>query len=264
MTKLPDSITEIKNYLVDHEFPNEIEALVILGSGLGGFSTAIDEPFSIPYSQIPNFPVTSVQGHSGELFTGTISGKKIIAFSGRFHHYEGHDFSRAVLPVHLAKAFNAKKIIVSNAAGAINTDFNVGDLMVIDDIFRPFFKVSPFPDQPFRYNLYPIASKVRKIAAEINLEVQRGSYLFVKGPNYESKAEIRAFRVMGVDVVGMSTAPELIEASRLNIPAAAISLVTNMAAGVLKQKLDHSEVETAANSRKEDFARLVTALIEKL
>jgi purine-nucleoside phosphorylase len=262
--KLPDSINKIKNYLVNNEFPDEIEALVILGSGLGGFSAAIDEPFSIPYSQIPHFPETSVVGHSGELFTGTVGGHKIIAFSGRFHHYEGHEFSKAVLPVHIAKAFNAKKIIVSNAAGAINTDFKVGDLMVIDDVFRPFFKVSPYIDKPFRYNLYPVAERVRKIAAEIGLDVQRGSYIYVKGPNYESKAEIRAFRIMGVDVVGMSTAPELIEASRLNIPTAAVSLVTNMASGVLKQKLDHSEVEEAANSRKEDFARLVTEIIKKL
>lgn len=262
--KLPGNITEIKNYLIDHEFPDEVEALIILGSGLGGFSSAIDEPFSIPYSQIPNFPETSVAGHSGELFTGTVAGHKIIAFSGRFHHYEGHEISKAALPVYIAKIFNAKKIIVSNAAGAINTDFKVGDLMVIDDIFRPFFKISPFNDKPFRYNLYPIAERIREIAAKNGIVIQRGSYLFVKGPNYESKAEIRAFRFMGADVVGMSTAPELIEASRLKIPAAAISLITNMAAGVLNQKLDHSEVEEAASSRKEDFAKLVIEIIKDL
>jgi len=262
--ELPDKIYQIKSYLVDNEFPEEVEAAVILGSGLGDFSTTIDEPFSIPYNQIPGFPHTTVVGHSGELFTGTVKGHRIIAFSGRFHHYEGHPLSTTVLPVHLAKAFNAKKLIVSNAAGAINTRFNVGDLMVIDDIFRVFQKISPIEDQPFRYNLEPIADKVRAIASQIGMEVQRGTYLFSKGPNYESKAEIRAFRMMGVDVVGMSTAPELIEASRINLPAAAISLVTNMAAGVLKQKLDHSEVKAAAESRKEDFAKLVNELIERL
>ena len=262
--ELPDNIYRIKSYLVDNEFPEEIEAAVILGSGLGDFSTTIDEPFSIPYNQIPEFPHTSVQGHSGELFTGTAGRHNIIAFSGRFHHYEGYPLSKTVLPVHLAKAFNAKKLIVSNAAGAINTSFKVGDLMVIDDVFRVFHKVAPAPDQPFRYNLGPVADKVRTIAASIGLEVQRGTYLFAKGPSYESKAEIRAFRVMGADVVGMSTAPELIEASRLELPAAAISLVTNMAAGVLNQKLDHSEVKAAAESRKEDFAKLVNELIDKL
>ncbi|MFO7798844.1 purine-nucleoside phosphorylase [Rhodohalobacter sp.] len=264
MSELPEYIEEIKTHLIENDFPEEIEAAVILGSGLGDFSTKIDEPFSIPYNQIPNFPHSSVKGHAGELFTGFVDGNKIIAFSGRFHHYEGYPLSKTVLPVHLAKAFNAKKLIVSNAAGAINTSFKVGDLMVIDDVFRVFQKVAPAPDQPFRYNLGPVADKVRSIAASIGLEVQRGTYLFAKGPSYESRAEIRAFRVMGADVVGMSTAPELIEASRLELPAAAISLVTNMAAGVLNQKLDHSEVKAAAESRKEDFAKLVNALIKEL
>lgn len=264
MSELPEYIEEIRTHLIENDFPEEIEAAVILGSGLGDFSTKIDEPFSIPYNQIPNFPHSSVIGHAGELFTGVVDGNKIIAFSGRFHHYEGYPLSKTVLPVHLAKAFNAKKLIVSNAAGAINTSFKVGDLMVIDDVFRVFQKVAPAPDQPFRYNLGPVADKVRSIAASIGLEVQRGTYLFAKGPSYESRAEIRAFRVMGADVVGMSTAPELIEASRLELPAAAISLVTNMAAGVLNQKLDHSEVKAAAESRKEDFAKLVNALIKEL
>ncbi|WP_069130324.1 purine-nucleoside phosphorylase [Rhodohalobacter halophilus] len=264
MTKLPNYIDGIKNFLTDNEFPDKIEAVVILGSGLGDFSTTIDEPFSVPYNQIPNFPHSSVAGHAGELFTGLVNGKKVIAFSGRFHHYEGYPLSKTVLPVHLAKAFNAKKLIVSNAAGAINTNFKVGDLMVIDDVFRVFHKVAPAPSERFQYNLQQTADRVREIAASIGLEVQRGTYLFAKGPSYETKAEIRAFRVMGADVVGMSTAPELIEASRLNLPAAAISLVTNMAAGVLKQKLDHSEVKVAAESRKEDFARLVNELIDRL
>lgn len=262
--KKDEYLKAIHNYLVSNGFPPTVDCVVILGSGLGDFTTALEEPFSVPYSEIPEFPETSVQGHSGELFYGQVSGRTVIAFSGRFHHYEGYPFSKTVLPVHIAKIFQANKMIISNAAGAINTQFQVGDLMVIDDIFRLFQSVSAFPGEPFRYNLYPVAGKVREIAAEIGLEVQRGSYLYVKGPNYESKAEIRAFRVLGADVVGMSTAPELIEASRLQIPAAAISLVTNMAAGVLKKKLDHSEVKEAAEKRKVDFARLVTALIEKL
>lgn len=262
--ELPASVNQIKEYLTKNSFPETVDSVVILGSGLGGFTSVIKDSRSIPYSEIPGFPVTSVQGHSGELYCGTVNGKSIIAFSGRFHHYEGFEFIKTVLPVHIAKVFEAKKIIVSNAAGAINTNFKVGDLMVIDDVFRFFQIVSPAPSAPFRYNLYPIAEKVRKIAASIGLDVQRGTYLYMKGPNYETKAEIRAFRRLGVDVVGMSTAPELMEASKLNIPAAAISLVTNMAAGVLKGKLDHSEVEEAAESRKDDFASLVSEIIKKL
>jgi purine-nucleoside phosphorylase len=260
----PESTEQIHKFLTENGFPDQVNSIVILGSGLGDFTSVLDEPESIPYSHIPGFPDTSVEGHSGELFWGTVMGRAVLAFSGRFHHYEGYPFSRTVLPVHIASAFKARQIIISNAAGAINTKFKVGELMVIDDIFRLFHTISASPGEPFRYNLYPVADRVRKIAADIGLEVQRGSYLYVKGPNYETKAEIQAFRKMGADVVGMSTAPELGEASRLNIPAAAISLITNMAAGVLKKKLDHSEVKTAAEKRKEDFARLVVALIERL
>lgn len=261
---LATEIAEIKKYLLDNGFPDSIEAGVILGSGLGSFTNEVKHAVSIPYSDIPGFPQTSVQGHSGELIAGNVAGKPIIAFSGRFHHYEGHPFSKTVLPVHLASTFNANKLIISNAAGAINTGFKVGDLMVIDDVFRLFQPVSAGPSEPYRYNLTETANRVRKIAASIGLEVQRGTYLFAQGPTYETKAEIRAFRILGGDVVGMSTAPELIEASRLNLPAAAISMVTNMAAGVVTGKLDHSHVKAAAESRKDDFARFVTEIVKQL
>lgn len=261
---LPDSIYRIKNYLLDQSFPETIEAAVILGSGLGDFSSVIENPLSFSYGDIPDFPQTSVQGHSGELISGTVAGKDVIAFSGRFHRYEGHPYSKTVLPVHLAHAFDAKKLIISNAAGAINTGFKVGDLMVIDDVFRLFEQVSAAPSEPFRYNHSETAVKVRKIAASIGLEVQRGTYLFAQGPSYETKSEIRAFRILGGDVVGMSTLPELVEAARLNLPAAAVSMVTNMAAGVVAGKLDHKHVKAAAESRKDDFSRLVSELIKKL
>ncbi len=261
---LPSYIPEIAEYLYENGFPKNIDSAVILGSGLGSFSDVIEDAVRISYDDIPQFPTTSVQGHSGELIFGNVAGKTVLAFSGRFHHYEGHDFSKTVLPVHLAKQFNVDKLIISNAAGSINESFKVGDLMVIDDIIRPFHSIAAFNGEKFRYNHYPVADKVRNLAAKICLEVQRGSYLYVKGPNYETKAEIRAFRVLGADVVGMSTAPELMEASRLSVPAAAITMVTNMAAGVTKDKLDHSEVKIAAESRKDDFARLVTELIKNL
>jgi purine-nucleoside phosphorylase len=261
---LPDSIHSIKSFLINHGFAETVEATIILGSGLGDFTKVIENPVSVSYSDIPNFPQTSVQGHTGELISGTVAGKKVIAFSGRFHRYEGHPYSRTVLPVHLAKSFNAQKLIISNAAGAINTRFKVGDLMVIDDVFRLFKKVSATPSEPFRYNHAGTAERVREIAAAIGLEVQRGTYLFAQGPSYETKSEIRAFRILGGDVVGMSTLPELIEAARLNLPAAAISMVTNMAAGVIAGKLDHKHVKAAAESRKDDFARFVTELIKIL
>lgn len=261
---IPDSIFAIKTFLLDKDFPETVEAAIILGSGLGDFSSTIDNPISISYGDIPAFPKTSVQGHSGELISGTVAGKDVIAFSGRFHRYEGYPFLKTVLPVHLAHVFDSKKLIISNAAGAINTGFKVGDLMVIDDVFRLFENVSAAPSEIFRYNHAETAARVRSIAASIGLEVQRGTYLFAQGPSYETKSEIRAFRILGGDVVGMSTLPELVEAARLNLPAAAISMVTNMAAGVVAGKLDHKHVKAAAESRKDDFARFVTELIKQL
>lgn len=257
-------IQEIKEFLVASGFSDSFHSAVILGSGLGGFTKKIAPHQSIPYERIPHFSPPSVEGHSGQLYSGRVNNKPILAFSGRFHRYEGHSFNKTVRPIQLAHAFNVNNLIISNAAGSINTGFHVGDLMVIDDIIRPFHSVSSTPSTSFHYNLYSVAEKVRKIASEIGLDVQRGSYLFVNGPNYETPAEIEAFRILGADVVGMSTAPELIEASRLNIKTAAISLVTNMASGVTKEKLHHDEVKKAAESRKEDFARLVEELIVKL
>lgn len=262
--KLAAFIPEISDCLIKKKLPEKIDSAVILGSGLGSFSDVIEDPVIIPYSDIPAFPATSVQGHNGELIFGKAAGKTVLAFSGRFHHYEGHEFSTTVLPVQLAKKFRVDHLIVSNAAGSINTSFQVGDLMVIDDIFRPFHSIAAFPGKQYRYNLYPIAGKVRKLAANIGLDVQRGTYLFAKGPNYETKAEIRAFRILGADVVGMSTAPELMEASRLGVKAAAVSMITNMAAGVETGKLDHAEVKKIAESRKDDFARLVLELIKHI
>ncbi|MDX1640944.1 MAG: purine-nucleoside phosphorylase [Balneolaceae bacterium] len=259
-----DITLQAKKNLVKIGFAESVEAVVILGSGLSGFTASVVDPIVVPYQDITGFPVTSVQGHHGTLIYGTVEKKPVLVFSGRFHHYEGFSFKKTVLPIHLARAFNAKKVIISNAAGAVNSSFNIGDLMVIDDIFRLFQMISSEPTEKFHFNIYPFAEKTRKIAASIGLEIQRGTYLYVKGPNYETKAEIMAFQRLGVDVVGMSTAPELMEASRLNIPAVAISLVTNMAAGLSSVKLDHSEVKEAAENRKEDFAKLVIELIKRL
>lgn len=261
---LPDFISESTAYLTKQGVPDKPEAAVILGSGLGSFGDRIEKPGLIPYTSIPHFPTTSVKGHDGELISGTVNNKNIIAFAGRFHHYEGFDFKQTAIPVYIAKALGAKKLIISNAAGAINTDFEVGDLMVIDSVMRQNMSISPLGNGLHRYKHYPFAEKARKIAADLRLSVQRGTYLYAKGPNYESKAEIRAFRVMGADAVGMSTAPELFEAARLKIKSVAISLISNMASGVTKEKLDHEEVKIAAESRKEDFAKLVTKLISEL
>lgn len=260
---LPEYILEIKDFLLDQGFPETLDATVILGSGLGDFGSQIEEAITIPYEDIPNFPQSTVQGHSGALICGLIHGKKTLAFSGRFHYYEGYDFSTTVIPVHLAKAFDSKKLIVSNAAGGINLDFIVGDLMVIEDFIRQNFDLKAAPSQGmWSLDLNPIADQVQEIATKVGVTTKRGTYLYVKGPNYETKAEIKAFRIMGGDAVGMSTVPELMEAARLGLKSAAISLITNAAAGVTDQKLDHAEVKEAAEMKKNEFAQLVKGLIQ--
>jgi len=257
-------IPKTVQYLKKQGIPDTVEAAVILGSGLGKFGKQIQNAIRIPYGNIPDFPTTSVEGHNGNLISGTINELNVIAFSGRFHHYEGFTFEQAALPIYAAHELGAKKIIISNAAGGINTDFNVGDLMIIDSVMRQNVCISPRGHKKHRYNHYPFADQARQIAAELQLPVQRGTYMYTTGPNYETRAEIRSFRIMGADAVGMSTAPELFEAARLNLKTVAISLITNMATGVTKEKLNHEEVKTAAESRREDFARLVNQLIIKL
>lgn len=260
---LPDYLTSIKDFLIEHGIARQIDAAVILGSGLGSFGDEIQHSDTIPYADIPSFPQSTVEGHSGSLIFGKVEGKTVLAFSGRFHHYEGHNFSKTVLPVQLAKTFGVDKLIISNAAGGINLRYQVGDLMIIDSIIKQSMMVSEPALQTWDSDFEEYALKVKQIARNLGIETQMGTYLFAKGPNYESKAEIRAFRKMGGDAVGMSTAPELIEAAKLGVKTAAISLITNAAAGVINQKLDHSEVKEAADQKKGVFAKLVKGLIRE-
>lgn len=261
---LPDFTNEIFSFLDEQDFPNDIKAAVILGSGLGGFADQIQNPSTISYHEIPGMPVSSVKGHAGKLIFGNINSHSIMAFSGRFHHYEGFSFEETATPVYIANHLEANKLIVSNAAGAINTSYSVGNLMVIESVIRNNLAISPLGNRKHRYQHHQWVPKVRKIAAELGLVTQLGNYMYVTGPNYETKAEIRSFRKMGADAVGMSTATELFEAARLNLKSTAISLITNMSTGVTGEKLDHEEVKAVADARKEDFAKLVKALIEKL
>ncbi|MEO1021614.1 MAG: purine-nucleoside phosphorylase [Bacteroidota bacterium] len=256
-----ESLPEIVRFLNENGIFAPIDTAVILGSGLGAFVDQIEESVSIPYSSIPHFPETTVAGHSGALMFGTIQHKTVLAFSGRFHHYEGHDFTSTGIPVQLASAFGCKKLIISNAAGGINLRFTVGDLMIIEDVIRLNAKLSELPTSPYRADLIRQADGAEHIARALAIDVKRGTYVYVKGPNYETKAEIKAYRTLGADAVGMSTVPEIMEAARLNLPVTAISLITNAAAGVTDQKLDHAEVKEAAELKKNEFAELVKGII---
>lgn len=236
---------------------------VILGSGLGDFAGRLQDVIEIPYQQIPGMPGVTVAGHSGALYAGTIDGVAVVAFGGRFHSYEGHGLETTLTPVQLAHGLGVKKLIISNAAGAVSHRLATGDLMFISDFMSPGYDYAlPDARRSFvRFDNYHLRSRALSLAAELGISLQHGTYFYVKGPTYETKAEVRAYRSMGADVVGMSTAPELLEARRRGICAIGITMVTNMATGVSKGKLDHSEVKETAMSRKEDFARLVEALI---
>lgn len=256
--KLNGLITHLKNKGI----PATADAAVILGSGLGGFSSRLQNPISVPYSDIPGFPQSTVEGHSGELLYGRIGSKNVLAFSGRFHHYEGNPFDKTILPVHVASALNARLLVISNAAGALNSRFSPGDLMLIDDLLQAGFPVlPPGAAHNFRFNVDALIPMVRKAAVELGIELQQGTYCYVKGPTYETPAEIRAFKRMGADVVGMSTLPELIEAQRLGMSTIGITLVTNMGTGISTVKLDHNDIRDVAEKRKNDFGNLVTQLI---
>lgn len=261
---LPDFTADIVDFLDHQNIPDDIETAVILGSGLGGFADHIDNSDAFPYEIISGMPVSSIEGHAGKLIVGQVNNKNVIAFSGRFHYYEGFSYEQTAAPVYLAKALGVQKLIISNAAGAINTSFSVGDLMVIEDVIRNNLAISPRGHQRHRYLHHKHVKGVRSLAAELGLVTQQGTYMYVTGPNYETKAEIRSYRRLGADAVGMSTAPELFEAARLKLKSVAISLITNMSTGVTGEKLDHEEVKAAADARKDDFAKLVKKLIQEL
>ncbi len=247
---------------------------VILGSGLGNVVDSIDVDTAIPYSEIPGAKVSTVLGHQGRLILGHSGGVPVAVMQGRVHFYEGYQMDEVMFLARVMGRLGIKTLIVTNAAGGVNTSFKSGDLMLISDHIN-FMGINPlrgpnvtelgvrFPDMS---DAYPEALRdlAREVAREIGVLTQEGVYLALSGPTYETPAEIRAFRTLGADAVGMSTAPEVIAMSHMNIPVVGISCITNMAAGVIKQKLLHQEVmDTTARVEKE-FVGLVLGLIRKL
>ncbi|MDI6401182.1 purine-nucleoside phosphorylase, partial [Balneolaceae bacterium ANBcel3] len=217
---------------------------------------------AIPYEDIPGFPNTAVAGHDGVLYAGILKKKVVLAWSGRFHLYEGHALETTLLPVRLSHSLGCRALIVTNAAGGINPRYRVGDIMLIDDLITFMGKVSPFRKKILaRYHPDRRASDIHRLAAERGIAVTRGTYLFTYGPTYETKAEVRAFRVMGADAVGMSTAAELAEASRLDMNTLGISLITNQATGISEEKLDHEDIKKAASLSEKKFISLISTII---
>lgn len=251
----------------------EAEIGLVLGSGLAD-SITLENPVSVNYNDIPNFPVSTVEGHVSEWVAGTLGGKKVFMMRGRFHYYEGYSLEDVVLPIRVMKLLGVKTIILTNAAGGVNTDFKPGDLMLINDHIN-YSGINPligknynefgtrFPDVSNAYTkeLRPIA---HSCADELGITLRDGNYIWFSGPSYETPAEIRMARMLGADAVGMSTVPEVIAAAHCGIKVIGISCISNMAAGILDKPLSHEEVSETSRKVVNDFAKLINKIVEKI
>ncbi len=247
---------------------------MVLGSGLGSIADDIEEAVRIPYSQIPNFPVSNVSGHAGNLVIGKLQGKVVFALQGRVHFYEGHSMKYITFPIRVMLSLGIKKLLVTNACGGVNETYTPGTLMVIKDHIslmgaspltgENYDKFGPrFPDVSYCYT-----KKYREIALaaqkEITTPMREGVYCAFMGPAYETPAEVKFARIIGADAVGMSTVPEVIVAVHGGMDVLGISCITNMAAGILDQKLDHSEVMEVATRVHKDFVKLINIVLPQM
>lgn len=247
------------------------EIAIVLGSCLGPFAQAIENPVVVDYAEIPNFLLSTVASHAGKLIFGDICGRKVVCMSGRFHYYEGYDFEQLVIPVRVFRLLGVKTTILTNAAGAVNTGYRPGDVMVISDHiklnggsplrgpnveeFGPrFFDVSRMYTPALRRLALDCARDTR-------LRVHEGVYMFFPGPQFETPAEIRAARILGADAVGMSTVTEALTAAHCGMPLLALSVMTNMAAGVLDRPLTDGEVGETARMIAGDFSEYVKKIV---
>jgi purine-nucleoside phosphorylase len=250
------------------------DVAIVLGSGLGAFASSLEDAVSMPYGQIPNWPASAVVGHAGTLAVGTLAGRRVAALSGRAHYYEGHTLQTAAFATRVMGRLGVRTLILTNAAGGINLGFKPGTLMVIDDHINLTGQNPLIGDNDDRFGVrFPdmtevYSSRLRGIADRagkaMNLLLPHGIYAALLGPSYETPAEIRYLRTIGADAVGMSTVPEAIVARHMNMEVLGISCITNMAAGVLPQPLDHSEVLKTTVRIRGQFISLLEGIIGQL
>lgn len=271
MENLYEKVQESVEYLKSR-FTRKPEIGVILGSGLGALVDKFENKEEIPYSEIPNFPTVSVAGHKGSLLLGTIGNKTVLAMQGRFHYYEGYTMKQVTYPIFVMKMLGISNLIITNACGGINTEFEPGDLMIINDFINltatnPLIgsndeRFGPrFPDmsEPYKKNLIDLA---KKIADEKELKYREGVYAHCTGPYYETAAEIRAYSKMGVDAIGMSTVPETIIGNYLGMNVLGISCITNMATGIQKFRHSHENVVDVANKASANLCEWVSDIVK--
>lgn len=247
---------------------------VVLGSGLGGYASKMEVLCEIPYSEIDGFPVSTVQGHDGRFLFGYVEGVPIVAMKGRVHFYEGYEIDDVVLPIRTMGLLGAKYILLTNAAGGIDLDFEPGDLMLIEDHISSFIRIPligenieelgvRFPDMSRVYDL-ELCDCIRRAASSEGIDIKEGTYLQTSGPQFETPTEIKMFRTLGASAVGMSTVVEAIAAHHMGLRVCGISCISNMAAGMLDQPLTHSEVQITADKVAHKFERLVSGLIKEI
>jgi len=268
-----ENIKQTTDYLRDRigEVPN---TAIILGTGLGELVYEIEDKNEIPYTEIPNFPVSTVEGHSGKLIIGTLGGKKIVAMQGRFHYYEGYSMKQVTFPIRVFKALGIEYLFVSNAAGGMNPSFDIGDIMLIEDHINMFPEHplhgknhnelgTRFPDMSEAYNR-ELRLKAMEIAGEKNIKLQHGVYVGVSGPTFETPAEYNYFRIIGGDAVGMSTVPEVIVANHAGMKVLAFSIITDL--GVIGKivEVSHEDVQEAARIAQPKMAEIMRTIIQKI
>ena len=274
MENLMGKLNEAKAYIEGKTKGLSIDIGLVLGSGLGDLANEIKDPIIINYKDIPNFPVSTVQGHAGRLVIGELQGKNVLCMQGRFHYYEGYGMDQVVFPIQVMKLLGIEYLVLTNAAGCINKAWDPGTLMLItahikfapdcpmrgpnaDELGVRFFDMTRAYDPDLQ-------KVVRKEAEKLGIPLKEGVYMFFSGPNYETPAEIRAARVLGADACGMSTVPEAIAASHCGLRTIGISCMTNMAAGILDQPLGHEEVLETSLRVKDQFTALIKSLVKAL
>jgi purine-nucleoside phosphorylase len=268
-----DRIQETRDFLASNTTLTP-QVGIILGSGLGGLVDVVETEISIPYGKIPHFPQSTVEGHAGKLIFGKLAGKPVVMMAGRFHYYEGYSMDEVTFPVRVMKALGCDTLIVSNAAGGMNRDYKIGDIVIINDHLnlqpehplrgRNDERLGPrFPDmsEPYTYSMIELA---QKIAQEQGLDVKTGVYAGVQGPTFETRAEYHWFHTIGADLVGMSTVPEVIVAVHGGMRVFGASIVTDIGIREELNKITHEEVLAAANAAAPKLARLVAALVGRL
>lgn len=266
---LKEAVTYVSSIIKE-----EPDVAVILGSGLGDLADNVENRIIIKFEDVPGMPISTVKGHVGQFVYGLLRGKKVLMMQGRIHYYEGNKMDSVSLPINIMRAIGVRKLIVTNAAGGVNTDFEPGDLMIIKDhinlafnnplIGKNYEEIGPrFPDMSEAYDKEFI-KLAKKCLLDLNQKIIEGTYCMMTGPTYETPAEVRMVRIIGGDAVGMSTVPEVIAAIHCGVKVLGISCITNMACGILDQPLNHKEVIETSLKVRDKFTLLISEIIEKI